>query len=129
MAIPRLQLETSIADLPSIGTLVWERPHKKAPGVFQRQYELPEGYIILSDWDGKLHEIIYQTPLEDEKLIDERNAMLFAQHAEGHSWDEILDNGFGKTYHRSDRMRFAMWSYAMDFNTFGTMAFHEIKWG
>ena len=22
----------------------------------------------------------------------------------------------------------ALWSYAMDFNTFGTMAFHEVKW-
>ncbi len=129
MTIPRLQLETPIADLPSFGTLVWERPHEKAVGVVQRQYEIPEGNIILADWAGTLHEVIYQTPLEDDKLVADRNAMLFAQHADGSSWDEILDNGFGKTYRRSDMMRFALWSYAMDFNTFGTMAFHDIKWG
>jgi hypothetical protein len=129
MTIPRLQLETPIADLPVVGMLVWERPHEKADGVIQRQYEIPEGNIILADWHGVLHEIIYQTPCEDSRSIAERNERLFAVHADGYTWNEILDNGFGKTYRRSDMMRFALWSYAMDFNTFGTMAFHDIKWG
>jgi hypothetical protein len=39
---------------------------------------------------------------------------------------EILDNGFGKTYRREDMRRFALWSYAMDCVTFGTMEFHEV---
>jgi hypothetical protein len=129
MAIPRLQLETPTADLPSFGMLVWERLHETADGVVQRQYEIAEANIILADWAGTLHEITYQTPLEDDKLAAERNAMLFAQHADGRTWDEILDNGFGKTYRCSDMMLFALWSYAMGFNTFGTMAFHDVKWG
>jgi len=39
-----------------------------------------------------------------------------------------LDNGFGKTYRTVDMERYALWSYAMDVATFGTMQFHAVKW-
>ena len=41
----------------------------------------------------------------------------------------MLDNGFGKTYRRADEQCFALWSYAMDYTTIGTMEFHEVMWG
>ena len=73
-----------------------------------------------------MHCVIYQAPLGDETAIESRNAGLFEHYGEGQEWDEILDNGFGKTYRREDMRRFALWSYAMDFVTFGTMEFHEV---
>jgi hypothetical protein len=54
---------------------------------------------------------------------------LFAHYGDGQPYDEILDNGFGKTYRRADMQRYALWSYAMDFTTIGTMEFHAVKWG
>jgi hypothetical protein len=76
-----------------------------------------------------LHEVIYQTPAEDDAASADRNAALFAHYGDGHPFNEILDNGYGKTYRRADMERYALWSYAMDYTTVGTMAFHAVKWG
>jgi hypothetical protein len=35
----------------------------------------------------------------------------------------------GKTYRRADMERYALWSYVMDYTTFGTVGFHAVKWG
>jgi hypothetical protein len=83
----------------------------------------------VTEWRKAVHEVIFQTPARTRKQAAARNAALFDFYGEGHGWNEILDNGFGKTYRRADLQRFALWSYAMDFNTFGTMAFHEVRWG
>ncbi|MFF0503774.1 hypothetical protein ACFYUH_09270 [Streptomyces fimicarius] len=37
-------------------------------------------------------------------------------------------NGFGKTYRDAGQRRYALWSHVMDFTTFGTMEFHQVKW-
>jgi hypothetical protein len=111
------------------GELVWEGPHEKVAGAYQCRYEIPEGYVILTTWQSKLHEVIYQTPADDEAASADRNAALFAHYGDGHPFNEVLDNGFGKTYRRADMQRYALWSYAMDFTTVGTMEFHAVKWG
>lgn len=75
-----------------------------------------------------LTEVIYRTPAESVEDASRRNDWLFAHYGQGDGWTEILDNGFGRTYRRTDQQRYALWSYAMDITTFGTMGFHQVKW-
>lgn len=128
MALPLFSLNSKLESFDDIGELVSEGPHDEAKGATDSQFQIPEGHVILTIWRGKLHCIIYQTPLDNKKAIKKRNAELFKHYGEGQPWNEILDNGFGKTYRGEDMKRFALWSYAMDFNTFGTMAFHKVMW-
>ena len=111
------------------GELVDSSPHEHAAGAVVHRFTVPEGFVLVTIWRDVVHEVIYQTPCEFEEDSKARDRRLFAHHGEGHEWREILDNGFGKTYRRADLERFALWSYAMDFTTFGTMAFHEVMWG
>jgi hypothetical protein len=128
MALPVFTLLQSSRSIKAPGKLVWKGRKGSTPRVYQRRYRIRQGHVILTTWKGKLHEVIYQTPLDDEASVINRNTELFKQYGDGEKWKEILDNGFGKTYRRSDKQCYALWSYAMDFNTFGTMEFHEIKW-
>jgi len=129
MALPFFTLLAPAKSIALPGELVSEQPHEHAKRAIDRRYRITEGQVILTTWKGKLHCVIYQASLEDETDIQGRNERLFAHYGEGKAWNEILDNGFGKTYRREDMERFALWSYAMDYNTFGTMAFHEVMWG
>lgn len=129
MALPLYTLLSTADSLALPGDIVWQGPHEKAEGAYERRFRIPEGHVILTTWQGHLHCVIYQTPLENEASIASRNARLFKHYGEGHDWNEVLDNGFGKIYRRADMQRFALWGYAMDFNTFGTMEFHEVMWG
>jgi len=129
MGLPLYTLLHAADTLAVPGELVWEGPHEKAKGAHNRRFQIPEGHVILTTWRGRLHCIIYQTPLKDDAAIESRNTLLFEHFGDGQRWNEILDNGFGKTYRRADMQRFALWSYAMDFSTFGTMEFHEVMWG
>ena len=126
--LPLLQLLTPIDDLEPPGDLAAAEAHEKLEGAVVRTYEIDDGRLLLTFWNGQLHEVIYQTPLDSEKDSLRPNKRLFEHYGEGQKWNEILDNGFGKVYRRADMQRFALWSYTMDFNTFGTMAFHEVKW-
>jgi hypothetical protein len=126
MALPLFTLFAPSKTLVLSGELLWQEPHEKAKRAQDRCFQIDEGRVILTTWKGALHCVIYQTPLEDETAIDSRNAELFDHYGDGMAWNEILDNGFGKTYRREDMERFALWSYTMDYNTFGTMAFHEV---
>jgi len=129
MDLPLLRLLEPADGIAEPGELIWEGPHEKAAGAYQRVYEIPEGHVILTTWQGKLHEVTYQTPEEDEEASVDRNATLFDHYGDGHPFNEVLDNGFGKTYRRADMERYALWSYAMDYTTVGTMEFHAVKWG
>lgn len=126
--LPVLKLFTPVDELDICGTPIKSEPHTKAQSAFVKTYEIDEGYVLLTVWNGLLHEVIYQTPMDSEDDSLRRNNELFKHYGEGHGWDEILDNGFGKTYRRADNQRYALWSYAVDFNTFGTMEFHAVKW-
>ena len=77
--------------------------------------------------DVRKNPVIQSAPAGDEDASVERNETLFAHYGDGHAFNEILDNGFGKTYRRADMERYALWSYAMDYTTIGTMAFHEVE--
>jgi len=129
MGLPLFRLLDPADAVAEPGELVWEGPHEKAAEAYQRRYEIAEGHVILTTWQGNLHEVIYQTPAEDDAASADRNAALLAHYGDGHPFNEILDNGYGKTYRRADMERYALWSYAMDYTTVGTMAFHAVKWG
>jgi len=129
MALPLFRLLEDADGITPPGELVWEGPHHKAAGVHEQRFEIAEGHVILTTWQGKLHSVIYQTPAEDDAGAARRNKELFAHYGDGHTFNEILDNGFGKTYRRADMERFALWSYAMDYTTLGTMEFHAVMWG
>ena len=88
-------------------------------------YEIREGVLWLTFWKRKLHEVTYQTPLKSKVGSQRRNNLLFSHYGDGLKWNEILDNGFGKAFRRSDLKRYALWSYAMDYVTFGTMDYHD----
>ncbi|MFH8533953.1 hypothetical protein ACH4GE_36755 [Streptomyces tendae] len=102
--------------------------HEKAADAVVYGYVVDGGRMLLTFWHDRLHEVIYQTPAESEEDSASRNERLFAHYGQGDRWNEIVDNGFGKTYRRADQQRYALWSYAMDFTTFGTMDFHQVKW-
>lgn len=127
MRLPFFTLLIATDEIVVPGLLVWEKPHEKVEAALMQCFRVADGRVILTIWRQKLQEVIYQTPLKDETAIERRNAELFKHYGEGHDWREILDNGFGKTYRRTDMQRYALWSYAMDFNTFGTMEFHAVK--
>ncbi|OAI42445.1 hypothetical protein AYO41_04250 [Verrucomicrobia bacterium SCGC AG-212-E04] len=128
MALPLFTLLTPAQNLLPPGDFLSEAPHAKAKGGSEQLYRIPEGQIILTSWEGSLHSVIYQTPLREKDTIIARNTLLFQHYGEGKIWNQTLDNGFGRTYRREDMERFALWSYHMDFNTFGTMAFHAVMW-
>lgn len=111
------------------GSLIDTTPHEHAPGAVVYRYGVPGGNLLVTVWKEVVHEVIHQTPCHFEEDSAARNRELFAHYGEGQQWVEILDNGFGKTYRRQDQERYALWSYTMDIVTFGTMAFHEVKWG
>lgn len=129
MDLPLFQLLSPIEIVECPGSLIEKAAHPRAAGAYNRCFEIECGRYIVTEWRGLLHCVIYQTPFEDEVVSDSRNSMLFEHYGDGLDWREILDNGFGKSYRRADMQRFALWSYAMDYNTFGTMEFHEVKWG
>jgi hypothetical protein len=129
MALPLFLLLTPIRGASEPDSLEWEAPHEQAASACNRCYRIAEGHVILTEWQRILHCVIYQTPLTNGVAIESRNLELFEHYGEGFTWKEILDNGFGKTYRREDMHRFALWSYAMDYNTFGSMEFHQVMWG
>ncbi|MEV7660104.1 hypothetical protein AB0O39_38890 [Streptomyces anulatus] len=110
------------------GELVSSRPHENAPDAVTDTYMVDGGRLLLTLWHGRLHEVIYRTQAESVEDASRRNDRLFAHYGQGDAWTEILDNGFGRTYRRTDQQRYALWSYAMDITTFGTMGFHQVKW-
>lgn len=116
------------AEYVAPGELVDSTPHEHADGAVVHRYVVPEGAVLVTVWRGVVHEVVYQTPCESGEDSAARNQQLFTYYGDGHEWDEILDNGFGKSYRRVDLECYALWSYAADFNTFGTMSFHEVKW-
>ncbi|MFJ6612611.1 hypothetical protein ACIQPT_20305 [Streptomyces sp. NPDC091289] len=109
------------------GELESSGPHENAPDAAVDIYGVDCGRLLLTLWRGRLHEVIYQTPAESGEDAARRNDRLFAHYGQGEGWNEILDNGFGKTYRGADQRRYALWSYVMDFMTFGTMEFHQVK--
>jgi hypothetical protein len=122
------KLKCKIGEYDPPGKLLEEEPHEKCKAATYRTYELPNGIVVFTEWKKCLHEVIYQTPMANPRARDRRNKMLFEFYGEGFGWKEVLDNGFGKTYRRVDMKRYALWSYTMDYNTFGTMEFHKHKW-
>ena len=127
--LPLFSLLTPSDDVVTPGSLVASEPHEHAKGGVVTGFDIPEGRIILTYWKGQLHEVIYQTPHKSRRSALERNEYLFLHYGQGLTWTEVLDNGFGKSYRRHDLERYALWSYAMDYVTFGSMQFHEVKRG
>lgn len=110
------------------GSQIEKTPHEKAEGAEVYTYEYPQGNILFTVRDGTLHEVIYQTPKLMPWSKKKKNRHLFSSYCSDSGWNEILDNGFGKTYRSNNGEMYALWSYAMDYNTFGTMEFHDAKW-
>jgi hypothetical protein len=129
MELPLFRILEHSSIVVGPGELVGEAAHEKAAGAYMLKYSIPDGYVIFTIWQDRLHEVIYQTPAEDERTALGRNAVLFKHYGEGHAFNEVLDNGFGKTYRRADMKMYALWGYMMDIMTIGSMEFHAVKWG
>ncbi|MEV6662850.1 hypothetical protein [Streptomyces nigra] len=127
-AVPLLELLCTADEVRVPGELESSSPHENTPDAVVDRYVVDGGRLLLTVWRGRLHEVIYQTPAESEQDAARRNDRLFAHYGQGDGWTEILDNGFGKTYRRTDQRRYALWSYTMDITTFGTMEFHQVTW-
>jgi hypothetical protein len=125
--VPTSMIDLLVSDYDPPGRLVDTVAHEHVAGAIVRSYEVPDGQLLLTEWQGVVHEIIFQTPGDHPADSQRRNQALFAHYGDGHQWNEILDNGFGKVYRRADMQRYAKWSYAMDITTIGTMAFHEAE--
>ena len=126
MKLPLYDLLTAGRLLKPIGIYLGSEADSKLPAAVCDHYEIPEGRVVLTIWKDHLHSVIYQTPLDLADASKVRNAALFEHYGEGHGWRELLDNGFGKTYRRLDMRLFALWSYVMDYTTFGTLEYNDI---
>ena len=109
------------------GTLIETASYDKVNNAVVYRFKIDEGQVLLTVIAGILHEVVYQTPKLFPWSRKKKNKFLLSRYCEIAGWREILDNGFGKTYQSNDGEMCALWSYTMDFNTFGTMAFHEDK--
>ncbi|MGW6471111.1 hypothetical protein [Streptomyces nigra] len=127
-AVSLLELLCAADEVRVPGELESSGPHENAPDAVVDRYVVDGGRLLLTVWRGRLHKVIYQTPAESEQDAARRNDRQFAHYGQGDGWTEILDNGFGKTYRRTDQRRYALWSYTMDITTFGTMWFHQVMW-
>ncbi|MDG9682361.1 hypothetical protein QC334_06340 [Streptomyces sp. DH18] len=76
---------------------------------------------------GRLHEVIYRTPADSVEEASRRNDRLFVLWT-GRRLDRDSRQRFRQDLspYRSAAVR-ALWSYAMDITTFGTMGFHQVK--
>jgi hypothetical protein len=111
------------------GTVQQIEAHEKVAEATTSSYETEYGTILVTVWNNCIHEVIYQMPLYSKAAVARRNAQLFCFYSDDKKWNKVLDNGFGITYRRADMERYALYSYAMDINTFGTMGFHEAEYG
>lgn len=126
--LPLLELLCAADKVRVPGELESSCPHENASDAVTDTYVVDGGRLLLTLLHGRLHEVIYRTPAESVEDASRRNDRLFAHYGQDDGWTEILDNGFGRTYRRTDLERYALWSYAMDITTFGTMGFHQVKW-
>jgi hypothetical protein len=126
---PLLDLLAMESDLSVLGTSSGEKPQNNPEGAVQRLYSLPNGQIIVTLWQGRLHEVIYQTPCNEETDRVARNERLFAHYGEEQEWKLVRNDSFGKVYGRADDARYAFWSIRMDYLTFGSMAYHAQRYG
>jgi len=125
---PLLQLLAADSALSVLGTPVGDKPQNNPEGSVQWLYSLPKGQMIVTLWRQKLHEVIYQTPLEDDADRLARNETLFAHYGEGQAWNVVRDDLFGKIYRRADDARYAFWSLRMDYVTFGSMEYYSQRY-
>jgi len=77
--LPLFKLLTPIDDAEVPGLLVESEPHEKASGAFVRTYDIEAGRVLLTAWNGQLHKVIHQTPMESEDESLRRNEALFAE--------------------------------------------------
>ena len=127
MTLPAFLLRQEAGLVRDPGVFEGESSHRTVEAAVDRAYLIPEGRIILTVWRGRLHGVVYQTPLETEEESQKRNDVLFHHYGGTHEWREVLDNGFGKSFWRSDQDVFATWSYAMDVTSFLTRDLHEAE--
>lgn len=115
-------------DVTPPGREVYVGAHEHVSDACVRQYEVPQGHIVLTLWSGRLHEVVYRTPAASMEAARSKREELLGAYGDGHTFLEVLDNGFGKSYLRSDGERYALWSYTMDFVTVMTKDFRAVKW-
>ncbi len=91
--LPLFRLLDAFEDVSAPGPVVWEGPHKKAEGAHEYRYEIPLGHIHITVWHGVLHEVIYDTPADDDdqEVSYARDWFLFQHYGEGQLFREILD--------------------------------------
>ncbi|MBY0418007.1 MAG: hypothetical protein K2W88_08115 [Pararheinheimera sp.] len=105
-----------------------EAPHGKIAGATVYTVEVMAGDILLITFGEVLHEIVYQTPSWFPWTRKRKLRKLFKSYSNGHDWAELMDNGFGKVFRRSDKMVGALTSRLMDYTTFHTEFWRSQKW-
>ncbi|MEV0251680.1 hypothetical protein AB0H76_34180 [Nocardia sp. NPDC050712] len=125
--LPLFDLMTSPDALDETADVEWWTDETEIPDSFVLCLRVPGGRVLLTYWYAELHEVIFQTPADSEAAAAERNTRLFDHYSQGLEWNEVLDNGFGKTYERADQQLFAMWSYTMDYTTIGTADYMDAR--
>ena len=126
--LPTFKLGKKIDTHTVGGRLISQEQHEKVENAITFTIEINEGEILLTLVDGVLSQVIYQTPKLFPWSKKKKTRQLLEAYAGTSSWVEVLDNGFGKTYRRDDETMVALWSYVMDFNTFHTQEFHQLKY-
>lgn len=127
--LPVLRLLTDVTQLEPPGHLVAQDRHEHVGEAEVSRYAIDAGTVLLTVWREVLHEVIYQLQPPTRQASESQRDWLLTAYGDGLLFNEILDNGWGKTYRREDMERFALWSYAADVTTVGTMSFHAVKWG
>jgi len=125
-SIPIVKLRSDISEIKDKYVLEnYKIKYNKVDGSRGYQLILPEGRVIFTEWEGKVHEINYQISVGGRDRRIRKLKYLFKEFQGTVSWIFDFDNGFGKFYKSSDGAMQGMWAYQMDVITFVTQELYE----
>ena len=101
--------------------------NENTENAFDYKFRIPEGDIILTEVNGILHQVIYQTQKWFILSRIFKRKKLMKSYLPNGSWKEVVNNNYGITCHSDDGLYYSLYSRIFDFNTFGTMEFQSMR--
>ncbi|TQV63798.1 MAG: hypothetical protein FNT15_02660 [Sulfurovum sp.] len=124
--IPIFKLNSNFEQIKNNYSLTpYYSKYGKIKGAKCYKIKVLNGDVVLTEWNNKLHEVNYQTPLSDKKEQIDKLHYLLKMYEENSIWNEWLDNGFGKFYKTSSSKYHAIWAYPNDTVSFFTEEVHN----
>ncbi len=116
--IPLVMLGRDISELESeIEPSVSEDPTRsEAPWALEYRLKNPSHLILIEALEDEVHSVVYNTSTYRRFALQRRKKLLWLldAHTGDSAWEFVLDNGFGLTWNREDKLAQARYSYVAD---------------